>query len=212
MGIDIKPECRGRSSHTSYTVTIHGRAIPTQVTSSCRSARYWIHKFLRVCPRHQPELLVGLDIEWRPNFTRGGVQNPVAIIQLCISKSCLIFQLHQASSIPKSLYEALQNPNIVYAGLGITRDAKKLEEDYGLQIARCIKLETMAAKVYDQKELQRAGLKTLVEYILEEDIPKPKHVTLSNWQAKTLTCDQVCYACVDAYYSYKLAKQMLYDD
>jgi len=154
--------------------------------------------------------VVGLDIEWRPSFTRG-VQNPVAILQLCIKHYCLIFQLYQASSIPRSLYKALCNPNIIFTGVKISGDAKRLKEDYGLEVAHFTDVAAMAAEEFDHKEFKRAGLKTLVENLIAEGIDKPKEVTLSNWELKDLTCGQVQYACVDAYYSYKLGKLLIFD-
>ncbi|KAI4305018.1 hypothetical protein L6164_028409 [Bauhinia variegata] len=100
MGIGIRPIC---SSHKSYAVTIHGRAIQTLVTSSRKVARRWIKNQLQIpSQQHQSELLVRLDSEWLPSYTPSD-RKLVAIIQLCISKCCHIFQLHRASSVPESL-------------------------------------------------------------------------------------------------------------
>ena len=190
-----------------YAVTIHNRVITTTVTSCRTVASSWIKRHLdATCSRHKK--VVGLDIEWRPSFTRG-VQNPVAIIQLCIKTCCLIFQLYQASSIPKSLYKALENPNIIYTGVKISGDAKKLDEDYGLEVENLADIARMAADEFDQKEFRRAGLKTLVEILIGEEMEKPKHVAISNWEVKELTYAQVRYASADAYYSYKLGKGLI---
>ncbi|KAK7304871.1 hypothetical protein VNO77_42764 [Canavalia gladiata] len=208
MGIYIEKLCTTPKRSTNvYKVTIHSRIITTTVTSSRTVLSSWIRDHLQApCSRRRK--VVGLDIEWRPSFTRG-VKNPVAIIQLCIKSCCLIFQLHHASSIPKSLYNALDNPNITYTGVKISGDAKKLEEDYGLEIAYFADIAAMAAEEFDEKGFKRAGLKTLVETLTGEEMDKPKHVALSNWEVKKLTCAQVQYACVDAYYSYRIGKWMI---
>ncbi|XP_058008103.1 3'-5' exonuclease-like [Hevea brasiliensis] len=150
--------------------------------------------------------IVGLDIEWRPTFIRGSSQNPVGILQLCISKSCLIFQIYQATCIPRSLRNALSNPNIIYTGVRISGDTKKLYKDYDLETSCEADIASLAAQAFDHKDFKRSGLKTLVETIIGEELEKPKRVTMSNWDAKYLTPAQVKYACVNAYYSYKLGK------
>ncbi|TKY46645.1 Werner Syndrome exonuclease [Spatholobus suberectus] len=208
MGLYIEKLHTRKRSTNLYEVTIHRRVVTTTVTSSHTVLSSWIKDHLGApCKRHKK--VVGLDIEWRPSFTRG-VQNPVAIIQLCIKHCCLIFQLYQASSIPRSLYRALCNPNITYTGVKISGDAKRLKEDYGLEVADFADVAVMAATEFDHKQFRKAGLKTLVETLTGEEIDKPKHVTLSNWELKELTLGQVQYACVDAYYSYRMGKWLIF--
>ncbi|KDP34541.1 hypothetical protein JCGZ_11091 [Jatropha curcas] len=79
---------------------------------------------------------------------------------------------------------------------------------YDLEIS-CIADVADLSDEFDHKEFKKAGWKTLVETITGEELEKPKYVTLSNWDAKQLTHAQVKYACVDAYYSYKLGKLLL---
>lgn len=99
----------------------------------------------------------------------------------------------------------------MFTGVKISADAKRLKEDYGLEVAHCTDVAAMAAEEFDHKDFKRAGLKTLVEKLIGEEIQKPKNVTLSNWELKYLSCGQVQYACVDAYYSYKLGKFLIFD-
>ncbi|KAG8372270.1 hypothetical protein BUALT_Bualt12G0048900 [Buddleja alternifolia] len=62
-----------------------------------------------------------------------------------------------------------------------------------------------AVDVYDLARLKNAGLKELASYVLsEEDVEKPRRVTMSNWDERWLTAEQVKYACVDAYLSYEI--------
>ncbi|KDP34539.1 hypothetical protein JCGZ_11089 [Jatropha curcas] len=208
MGVTIEELHSRTKTQKLYEVTIHHRIVQATVTSSRTVVDRWIKDHLQA-PCHHHQKIVGLDIEWRPTFIRGGAQNPVGILQLCISKCCLIFQIYQATCIPRSLYKALLNPNIIYTGVRISGDAKKLSKDYDLEISFIADIADLSAHEFDHKEFKRAGLKTLVETIIGEELEKPKYVTLSNWDAKQLTHAQVKYACVDAYYSYKLGKLLL---
>ncbi|BAT88924.1 hypothetical protein VIGAN_05257100 [Vigna angularis var. angularis] len=85
------------------------------VTSCPKVVSSWIKCHLQTLRNFQKKV-VGLAIEWRPSFR---VQNPVTILQLCIKHCCLIYQLYQASSIPRTLYRALCNPNIMFSGVKI---------------------------------------------------------------------------------------------
>ncbi|KAJ9172316.1 hypothetical protein P3X46_015565 [Hevea brasiliensis] len=204
MGVTIEELCCS-SKTQKYLVTIHHRLVQATVTSSRTVVDRWIKDHLQA-PCHHHQKIVGLDIEWRPTFIRGSSQNPVGILQLCISKSCLIFQIYQATCIPRSLRNALSNPNIIYTGVRISGDTKKLYKDYDLETSCEADIASLAAQAFDHNEFKRSGLKTLVETIIGEELEKPKCVTMSNWDAKYLTPAQVKYACVDAYYSYKLGK------
>ncbi|CAK7331867.1 unnamed protein product [Dovyalis caffra] len=197
-------EVRAFKSWKLYEVTLHDRVVETTVTSSAKVAGGWINNHLQA-PCHHHKKIVGLDIEWRPSFTKG-VQNPVAVLQLCIRKCCLIFQIYQASHIPRSLRKALKNPNITYTGVRISCDVKKLCGDYDLEVSSAVNVACLAANEFEDKEYKKAGLKTLVEEIIGEEMEKPKHVAMSKWDAKNLSFAQVKYACADAYYSYKLGK------
>ncbi|KAJ7960474.1 Werner Syndrome-like exonuclease [Quillaja saponaria] len=199
--------CERSRMRKLHGVTFHGHPTRVTVTSSCKIANSWIKSHLLAQCRYR-ETIVGLDIEWRPSFTRG-VQNPVATVQLFIKRCCLIFQLYQALSIPTCLYEALEHPNITFTGVGIAGDAAKLQMDYGLEIENFGDIAEIAAEEFKMKKLRKAGLKTLVKALLREEMEKPKHVAVSNWEAKKLTCDPIQYACMDAYYSYILGKGLI---
>ncbi|KAK1441478.1 hypothetical protein QVD17_07399 [Tagetes erecta] len=168
----------------------------------------WINEIECIHHRRLHHLVVGLDIEWRPNRSRY-VQNPVATIQLCVGRRCLIFQFLYAHSIPQSLVNFLANPWYTFTGVGIRNDAMKLEHDYNLVISRMEDLRTLAADVYGMRELKYVGLKSLTLMVLGIEMNKPKGVTMSRWDNQWLSLAQVHYACVDAFLSFEIGRILL---
>ncbi|PHU06168.1 hypothetical protein BC332_26990 [Capsicum chinense] len=89
----------------------------TTVTSDADKVTAWINEIEYVHRRRLNRLIVGLDIEWRPN-SGSNQQNPVATLQLCVGRRCLIFQLLYCQYIPYALTEFLSNPRYAFAGVG----------------------------------------------------------------------------------------------
>ncbi|XP_077243623.1 3'-5' exonuclease-like [Tasmannia lanceolata] len=189
--------------HDIFTVTFYGHEILTTVTSSSSIVTNWISETLQIHPQKLTNLLIGLDIEWRPNFQRN-VENPVALLQLCINNRCLIFQLIHADHIPKTLFDFLLNPNFNFVGVGIEEDVEKLLLDYELKVEHFTDLRVLVGK-----ELKGAGLRGMANAVLGFDVEKPKRITMSRWDSSWLTVDQVRYACVDAYLSFAIGKKLI---
>ncbi|KAJ9128591.1 hypothetical protein P3X46_034723 [Hevea brasiliensis] len=103
----------------------------------------------------------------------------VAIIQLCVGKTYLIFQLYHADDIPPSLIQFLGHKKFKFVGKEVRNDAYKLFENYKLHVAHTKDV----AFVLDG---------------LQKVIPKPREITMSEWNAKELTIEQIEYACLDA--------------
>ncbi|KAI7998243.1 Werner Syndrome-like exonuclease [Camellia lanceoleosa] len=153
---------------------------------------------------HRPRLhrlIVGLDIEWRPNNRFH--DNPAATLQLCVDRRCLIFQLIYSPQIPQSLFDFLNNRIYTFVGVGIHSDVEKLTEDYGLSVATTIDLLSLAADC-DMIELRNAGLKNLAREVLGKEIEQPKRITMSRWDNEWLYPEQVQYACIDAFFLLRL--------
>ncbi|KAL8489217.1 hypothetical protein ACS0TY_025210 [Phlomoides rotata] len=113
-----------------------------------------------------------------------------------------------APNIPRRLREFLGDTNYTFVGVGITNDVRKLREDYGLEVAKSRDLSSWAANELEKKELNNGGLKSLVKEILGKEMDKPKIVTLSRWNNRVLSNAQVAYACLDAYFSFELGRQL----
>ncbi|KAF5207786.1 Werner syndrome-like exonuclease [Thalictrum thalictroides] len=205
MSISIQDIDSTSMEYSTYTVTIFNEVVHTVVTCTPTKVDEFITEILNT---HQNNpFIVGLDIEWRPNFNRN-IDNPVATLQLCIGRKCLIFQFLYAPSIPKSLIDFLNNPSYKFVGIGIDEDVEKLLLDYSLRVANPVDLRSFAVNQLNRNELKNAGLKEMARVVLDMEISKPKRVTMSRWDVEWLTYDQVQYACVDAFLSFEIGMYM----
>lgn len=183
--------------------------ITTTVTSSGQAVERWITEVLSV---HRPggvayNITVGLDVEWRPNFR--GEENPVATLQLCVDRSCLVFQLLHADYIPGVLAGFLGDRGIYFYGVGVDADVERLSDDYGLQVANAVDLRGCAAQWMGRPDLRQAGLRALVAAVMRVDLVKPQRVTMSRWDAHCLSYEQIKYASIDAFVSFEVARRLL---
>ncbi|KAL6997809.1 exodeoxyribonuclease I [Sarracenia purpurea var. burkii] len=187
-------------THNLYDVYFFGEQIHTLVTHTPSFVDSWISDI-----ESTHSLTVGLDVEWRPNHIRNQ-ENPIATLQLCVGRRCLIFQLIYAPFIPRSLFEFLGNPTYTFVGVGIGSDVEKLAQDYGLSVATTVDLRSLAAREYGMSALQNAGLKELARQVLGKEIEKPRRITMSRWDTEWLYADQVQYACIDAFLSFEIGR------
>jgi len=87
---------------------------------------------------HPPTGPLGFDLEWRPNFYKGGTDNPVALVQLANESTVMLFQVsamegnflyvpalrpandeYVSQGFPSKLVDVLENADIVKAGVAI---------------------------------------------------------------------------------------------
>ncbi|KAH9738722.1 3'-5' exonuclease domain-containing protein [Citrus sinensis] len=185
MAISISKHEVQYNTHDEYTVHFYDDVVFTQVTRSPSVVDDWISEIERIHRRRLHCLIVGLDVEWRPSFSRQ--QNPVATLQLCVGRRCLIFQIIHARRIPQSLANFLSDEDYTFVGVGIDGDVKKLENNYGLQVFRTVDLRPLAAEDLEIEGLRFAGLKALSWEVLEKEVNKPRNITLSAWDTRVLT-------------------------
>ncbi|XP_077242198.1 3'-5' exonuclease-like [Tasmannia lanceolata] len=195
-------------SLTTPPINCFGHEILTTVTYSGTSVRNWISEIKRINRRHLRHLIVGLDIEWRPNHQRN-IQNPVAVLQLCVGDRCLIFQIMYATFIPHALEDFLSDPDFNFVGVGINDDADKLMNCYRLRVDYTTDLRYLAADETGRRELRGAGLKTLARDVLGFEVEKPEWIRRSSWDNRTLSYDQIQYACMDAFLSFEIGKSLI---
>ncbi|KAL8470349.1 hypothetical protein ACS0TY_032994 [Phlomoides rotata] len=192
----------------TYDVIFFGESIFTVVTCEPSFVTEWISNIEK--DNEKRNLVVGLDIKWRPSYDCN-VNNPAATIQLCVDKSCLIFQLiHTTLSIPKELFVFLDNPDYKFVGVGVKDDLEKLKKDYELgSNTKSVDLRELAAEKHGKEKLKNYGLKELASLVLGKEMEKPKEVTISRWDAYWLTPLQVQYACISAYVSFKIGECLM---
>lgn len=179
--------------------------IETAVTPKAGTAEFWIRDICYVHRRriNKQELVVGLDTEWCLPSSENGHQK-VAILQLCVGRRCLIFQLCHKNGIPSALVEFHGDKRITFVGKEIANDATKLLQDYGLLVAKVKDVSHMAAKKYKDCAYLRFRLSKLVFDILNVGMEKPREITMSEWDKQVLSQKKIQYAAIDGFVSFKL--------
>ncbi|KAL6845344.1 hypothetical protein ACP4OV_024839 [Aristida adscensionis] len=188
-------------------VEFANHTISATVTTSGEAVERWLAEVRAVHRRRLGDLVVGLDVEWRPSYRSD--QNPVATLQLCVGRRCLIFQLLHADYVPAALAEFLGEPAFRFVGVGVDADVERLLEDHELRVANAVDLRGLAAEGMQSSELRQAGLRAVVAAVLGVNIAKPQRVTMSRWDASCLSYDQIRYACIDAFVSFEVGRKLL---
>jgi hypothetical protein len=162
--------------------------------------------------------VVGLDAEWRPNRTRktdpGYVRNKVSVVQVSTGSTTLVIQLLHMNIVPASLVKLLASPKVLKVGVGVSVDAVKIMEDYGVQIRGCVELVSLAARTpgltyaMAGSKKQQPSLAKLTSRLLHVELPKDMRVRCGDWQVPVLSKAQIEYAAKDAFYSHALFEHM----
>jgi hypothetical protein len=207
--ITIRDHSLPHSTHNLYDITLDSTfTIQTLLTSTPSIVDTWLLETLRL---HPPcPVLVGLDIEWRPNFKRGQ-SNKTAVLQLCINDRCLVFQIIHSPFVPNSLLTFLANPNNKFVGVGIKEDLKKLLADYNISVVNFVDLRNLAADVLNDQNMSRTGIKSLALRVIGKSVEKPKRISMSRWDNPRLNADQVKYATIDAFVSFEIGRRLYYN-
>lgn len=196
-----------RHSDTDFTVLFNETDyIKTTLTSSGDIVDSWISEILRIHRRRLHRLIVGLDLEWRPSYSR--YQNPIALLQLCVGRRCLIFKLLFADYIPIALCEFLTDLRFTFMGVGIMSDVNRLANENGLCVSNAVDLRDLANDVMRRNDMKQKGLAALSWEVMGVVLNKPKRVTMSRWDQYFLSMDQIMYACVDAFVSFEIGRRL----
>ncbi|KAJ1404521.1 Ribonuclease H-like superfamily [Sesbania bispinosa] len=187
-----------------YDVVIGNNVVKCTVTNCPTTVEEWISttKTLHCIGGIHNRHVVGLDTEWRPSTEN----NPVAVLQLCIGRRCLIFQLLYTFYVPPSLARFLRDPNHIFVGVGVHVDAKKLLENCNLSVTNYVDLARLASKKVNLMSKNTIGLKSLASEVLGVEIVKSESITMSQWDNPHLSAEQVQYACANAYVSSEIGR------
>ncbi|PWA78342.1 3'-5' exonuclease domain-containing protein [Artemisia annua] len=204
--------------NTAITYTrryfFYGHNIDTTVTKDPYAVNAWITETESIYRNHRG--IIGLDTEWRPSF-QPGVQDPIAILQLCVDNRCLVFQIiHSGQFLPLSLINFLNNPNYTFTGVGINTDIQKLLR-CGLGrgpncfLSDMVNIQQLAAWKFGLQSMDRLNMNVLARDVLGIDLAEPGNVRISAWDNRFLTDEQVRYASLDAFLSSEMGKALLTD-
>ncbi|KAI3838306.1 hypothetical protein MKX03_015941 [Papaver bracteatum] len=207
------------TNHQTFDVSFYNDTIRTTVTNTECVADQWIENVYSSFSTQIEDnnLVVGLDIVW-VRLRETNQRNEVSVLQICLAHQCLIFHFFgffgrskklQKVAVPESLAYFLNDERITFVGAGIDQDARKLWVDHGLTVARSEELADLADYTLRRTDLYRAGLKSLMWKVLGEDLPKRRWITLSRWDNEILSGEQIEYACLDAYASFRLGIELM---
>ena len=124
-----------------------------------------------------------------------------ALLQLASAHFCLLLrlgmlkgdqeQLVAACGPGTSLRALLAAPGVFLAGVGVTKDAQLLADQYGFTVRGILELAPFAQQ-------KGAGLRTLCRTVLSRELPKVHSIRCGDWLAQPLSAEQVNYAALDA--------------
>ncbi|KAI6673656.1 hypothetical protein NL676_001562 [Syzygium grande] len=186
---------------TRHVVDFYTARVKTLDTDEPLLVIWWVHHVSSLHRMRLHKLIVGLDV----NCCSGG--DPVATLQLCVDRNCLLFQLLQARTVLDSLRAFLRDFNNTFVGVGICSSSFALDRDHGLGVLRTIDLHELAAAGFGNTLLRGTGPAGLVRRVLDREY-KPVVILWRRWDAGTLPLDMVRYACFDAYVCFEMGREM----
>eukprot|EP00428_Durinskia_dybowskii_P018455 CAMPEP_0170217810 /NCGR_PEP_ID=MMETSP0116_2-20130129/8572_1 /TAXON_ID=400756 /ORGANISM="Durinskia baltica, Strain CSIRO CS-38" /LENGTH=679 /DNA_ID=CAMNT_0010468447 /DNA_START=44 /DNA_END=2080 /DNA_ORIENTATION=- len=152
-------------------------------------------------------LHIGLDMEWRPKFSKAALHSRTALLQLAAGPRVLIFDLvplrgHATRQLPACLRSFLQDHRRTFYGMGMFNDLVRLHAEFGVFLRGA----DFALRPWKDMPLG-GGLAGLANRILGTEVRQDRRITLSNWEKRPLSNEQLQYAAEDAYLSWAVAEE-----
>ncbi|XP_042497643.1 Werner Syndrome-like exonuclease, partial [Macadamia integrifolia] len=193
---------------TRQRVRFGGNSIETTVTDKASVVKDWVSN---ISSWYNGDRIVGLDCEWKANKSKE-MNNKPATLQLCVNNKCIILQLFYMDYIPQSSKDFLNDPTFTFVGVDIDEDVEKLRNGYGLNCSSTTDLRELAREKWAGRWSHplQPGLKVPAKEVVALSMEKPEALTWqSNWEDRELSQEQIEYACIDAYASYRIGEKML---
>ncbi|KAK1272533.1 hypothetical protein QJS04_geneDACA022305 [Acorus gramineus] len=185
------------NSKTNFMVHFFNAAhIATVVTDSSAQASLWVNHFLSAYENEDnnpTRFIVGFNVKWRSD--NGHEDNPVAILQLCVDRRCLIFQIRSCDAIPNALSNFLSDTRFTFTGVNIQKSVRRLMLDYEVSVRNIRELQTWLEEEKERVRLRREGLR-LAKAILIWRVRNQRRIQLENWEEERLCSEQIMYACM----------------
>ncbi|OQR86025.1 hypothetical protein ACHHYP_20520 [Achlya hypogyna] len=152
--------------------------------------------------RRDDSVYLGIDLEWKPVFSKGDVCL-ASLLQLALHDSVFLVDL-VALEVNVDDFELLQwileEPRLWKLGYGLRTDLRVLHESFGdiqpdLHVESFVELSAVHPQV--------KSLSDAVDLVLGKPLDKTQQ--LSNWDARPLTLAQQTYAALDAWCLVQLA-------
>ncbi|KAK2649717.1 hypothetical protein Ddye_017206 [Dipteronia dyeriana] len=189
-------------------VSYCGKIIETTVTSNASVAENWVHGIRSMNKHKQESLVVGLNCKWSLHPIRS-LSGKIVTLQLCIDTKCLILLPTYMENIPDSIKNFFDDPNVVFVGIDVEETLQKLKTEYGLELGKKIDIRVLVKLHFPISFHGKPGLKALACQLVDLRMWKPKHDCWNNWGSRVLGMEQIKYACVDAYVTYRIGQKLL---
>ncbi len=144
---------------------------------------------------------LGFDTETRPSFKKGEVYS-VALLQLSTDHNAYLIRLGKVTEF-QILKTVFENNKVLKVGVAIRDDLKQLQKLFTFSPLNFVELQEIAKK----KGLQNFGLKGMTEEVLQARLSKRAKIT--NWEAHSLTEQQIMYAATDAWIGLELYRKIM---
>ena len=138
--------------------------------------------------------------ETKPSFKKGDVFK-TALLQLSTENDAYLIRLHSITQF-QTIKNVLENNQVVKVGVAIRDDLKELQKVFPFTPQNFVELQEIAKL----KGLQNFGLKGMTAEVLQANLSK--RAKTSNWEASTLTDQQIMYAATDAWIGLKLFRKL----
>jgi ribonuclease D len=146
-------------------------------------------------------LVVGLDTETKPSFTRG-THHKVSLVQISTLDHCFLFRLNK-TNFPPALADFLSDEKVLKIGLSLRDDFSGLNKHQVFKPANFVDIQTIAQS-YGIMEL---SLQKIYAILFGKKISKSQR--LSNWENPELSEQQQRYAATDAWASLQIYLQLM---
>lgn len=143
---------------------------------------------------------LGFDTETRPSFKKGEVYS-TALLQLATDEDAYLIQLQKLSRFDV-FRQIFENKAILKVGVAIRDDLKKLKQGFPFLPENFVELQDLAKS----KGLKNFGLQGMAAEVLQGRLSKRAKIT--NWEAPTLSPEQIMYAATDAWVGLELFRRI----
>lgn len=141
---------------------------------------------------------VGFDLEYVPDYyesiyRKSGNRTRPAVVQIANSDTCVVYLVYKIGHLPDCICSFLSNATILKVSHGAPSDMRLLYRHFGVRPRNFVDLQTVSGEL----KLHPCSLKSVVERVLGLHLNKKQQC--SNWEADTLSSEQVKYAATDAW-------------
>ena len=154
---------------------------------------------------------VGLDVEWVK-----GSACPAALLQLSVADfrgrtRTMCVRLCHMTEAPSALLALLSDPRVPKAGVGVAADLDRIEAWAATRTSNAFEAHGKHELVHLAQRVgfSGKGLASLSAQVLGEKMDKRATVRCSDWEASTLSHEQVAYAAADSRVSLLLWRRLM---